>query len=243
MYGILSEMSVRITEPVTRMIDSFANYPLVVALLLGVIGAAAPCQLTGNVSAMTIYGNRSVQKQADWKEVLFFIAGKVVVFSVFGLFAWMLGQRFETVMLAYFPFFRKVMGPLIVLTGLVLLGVLTIPLLHRLSIQVPRQLRDGKVGSFLLGASFSLAFCPTMFILFFGWLMPIVSTTSYGLALPAVFGIATAFPLILLVAFIWFFDVDQRMMRKSVKIGRVIQKSAGVLLILIGLLDTVTYWS
>lgn len=243
MYGILSEISVSITEPMTRLINSFGNYPLVVALLLGVIGAAAPCQLTGNISAMTLYGQRSVQTKSDWKEVLFFILGKIVVFSVFGLFAWLFGQQFESSLVGYFPIFRKVIGPLIVLTGLVLLGIVKMRFLNRLAIHVPQRLRDGKLGSFLIGASFSVAFCPTMFILFFGWLMPVVTATSYGLILPAVFGIATAFPLILLFVFIWFFNVDKRIMRTSVKIGAAIQKVAGVMLIIIGLLDTVTYWS
>lgn len=65
MYGLLSKFSQLITEPVTILIDSFADYPLVVALLLGIVGAVAPCQLTGNMSAITLYGNRTVQMKED----------------------------------------------------------------------------------------------------------------------------------------------------------------------------------
>ena len=242
MYGFLSKISQIITEPATILMNSFADYPFIVALLLGVVGAVAPCQLTGNMSAITLYGNRTIQLKTDWVEIAFFVAGKVVVFSAFGLLAWGFGQTFETRMTEYFPLFRKAIGPLIVFTGLVLLGILKLKFFQRITMHIPVRMREGKIGSFLLGASFSLAFCPTMFVLFFVWLMPIVSTTSYGLVLPAVFGIATSFPLIVLFLIIWVFEKDRRIMRKSMKIGKVIQRSAGLLLVLLGLIDTLTYW-
>ncbi|WP_262173207.1 sulfite exporter TauE/SafE family protein [Saccharococcus sp. Marseille-Q5394] len=242
MYGFLSKISQIITEPVTGLINAYADFPLMFALLLGVVGAVAPCQLTGNMSAITLYGNRTIQFKTDWLEIFSFIAGKVVVFSAFGLLAWMFGQTFESKMTEYFPLFRKAIGPLIVVTGLVLLGVLKLRVFQRMTIHIPVRMREGKIGSFLLGASFSLAFCPTMFVLFFVWLMPVVSSTSYGFVLPAVFGIATSFPLIILFLIIWVFETDRRIMRKSVKIGRVIQRLAGLLLVLIGLFDTLTYW-
>lgn len=242
MYGFLSKISQIITEPVSGLLNAFADDPLIIALLLGVVGAIAPCQLTGNLSAITLYGNRTIQLKTDWLEIVSFMMGKVVIFSAFGLLAWGLGQTFETTMTEYFPLFRKAIGPLIVFTGLVLLGILKLKFFQRMTMHIPVRMREGKVGSFLLGASFSLAFCPTMFVLFFVWLMPLVSTTSYGLVLPAVFGIATSFPLIVLFFIIWFFEKDHRIMRKSMKIGRGIQRFAGLLLVLIGLIDITTYW-
>ncbi|KXH81841.1 sulfite exporter TauE/SafE family protein [Sporosarcina sp. HYO08] len=242
MYGLLSRFSESIIQPVTVLIHSFAEYPLIIALLLGIVGAVAPCQLTGNMSAITLYGNRTIQMRTDWGEILSFMMGKVVVFSSIGLLAWMFGQTFETKMTEFFPLFRKVIGPLIVGTGLVLLGVLKLRFLQHLSLRMPKQIREGKIGSFLLGVSFSLAFCPTMFVLFFLWLMPIVTATSYGFVLPAVFGIATSLPLLLLFFIIWFFDMDRRIMRKSVSVGRVIQRVAGLILVMIGLFDTITFW-
>lgn len=242
MYGWLSKFSATISEPLTSLMHSFADVPLVFALLLGLIGAVAPCQLTGNMSAITFYGNRTVQMKNNWIEILFFILGKVVVFSSLGLLAWLFGQSFETKMTEYFPVFRRVIGPLIVMTGLVLLGVLKINFLHRLTMRIPMRMREGKFGSFMLGASFSLAFCPTMFVIFFLWLMPVVATTSYGFILPTVFGIATSIPLILLFFLIWFFDAKRLIMKRSRKVGAIIQRVAGILLVIIGIFDTVTFW-
>lgn len=238
----MSKISQIITEPVTILINSFEQYPLVVALLLGLIGAVAPCQLTGNMSAITLYGNRTIQMKNDMGEIVAFILGKVVVFSSLGLFVWFFGESFEQSLIEYFPLFRKVIGPLIIITGLVLLGILKLGFLQKITMHIPMRLRNGKLGSFMLGASFSLAFCPTMFVLFFVWLMPLVVTTSYGLVLPVVFGLATSLPLIVLFLLIWFFDAKRLIMKKSMKAGRIVQSLAGVILIIIGIADTITYW-
>lgn len=242
MYGWPSKLSATISEPLTGLMHAFAGEPLIFALLLGFIGAVAPCQLTGNMSAITFYGNRTVQMKNNWSEIAFFIAGKVVVFSLLGLLAWLFGRSFETKMTEYFSLFRKGIGPLIMMTGFVLLGILKLEFLHRLTARIPMRMRGGKVGSFLLGASFSLAFCPTMFVIFFLWLMPVVATTSYGLVLPAVFGIATSVPLLLLWALIWLFDEKRLIMKRSRKVGSAIQRFAGILLVIIGLFDTLTFW-
>ncbi len=242
MYGVMSKISQTITEPVTILINSFEQYPLVVALLLGLIGAVAPCQLTGNMSAMTLYGNRTIQMKNNMGEILAFITGKVTVFSLLGLFVWWFGESFETSLTEYFPMFRKIIGPLIIITGLVLLGTLKLGFLQKLTKHIPIRLRNGKLGSFMLGASISIAFCPTMFVLFFVWLMPLVVTTSYGFMLPVVFGVATSIPLILLFVLIWLFDAKRLIMKKSMKMGRVIQRLAGAILIFVGIIDTITYW-
>lgn len=242
MYSLMAMFSQTISEPVTVFLHSSEHSPIIVALLLGLIGAVAPCQLTGNMSAVTFYGNRTVQMKNNWGEIVAFIAGKVVVFSLIGFLAWIFGQSFETKMTEYFPLFRKVIGPLLVVTGLVLLGIFKLRFLNRLTMYIPMALKEGKSGSFMLGASFSLAFCPTMFVLFFVWLMPTVVSTTYGFLLPAVFGIATSIPLILLFVLIWLFDAKKIIMKRSMKMGRMIQRIAGVVLVIIGLFDTITYW-
>ncbi|KGR89718.1 cytochrome C biosynthesis protein [Ureibacillus massiliensis 4400831 = CIP 108448 = CCUG 49529] len=242
MYSFLSNISGMISEPISAFMYSYEHSPIIVAILLGLIGAFAPCQLTGNISAITFYGNRAIQKETIWTEIAFFIFGKVVVFSLIGWLAWIFGQAFETEMTKYFAVFRKVIGPLLVLTGLVLLGLFKMEFLGRITERVPVIMKEGKLGSFLLGASFSLAFCPTMFVLFFVWLMPTVVSTSYGFALPAVFGIATSIPLLLIFALIEVFDAKRVIMKNSRNIGKVVQNTTGVILIIIGLFDTLTYW-
>lgn len=182
MYSMMSNISEFISGPISIFLNSYEHSPFIMAILLGLIGALAPCQLTGNMSAITFYGNRAIQMKSNWQEIMFFILGKVVVFSFIGCFAWLFGQSFETKMTKYFPIFRQAIGPILLITGLVLIGILKLKFLNRIPSFFPTVLKEGKVGSFLMGASFSIAFCPTMFVLFFVWLMPTVATSSYGLA-------------------------------------------------------------
>ncbi|MFJ7886493.1 sulfite exporter TauE/SafE family protein [Lysinibacillus xylanilyticus] len=98
MYSLMSKISQTISGPFTVFLNSYEHSTFIIAILLGLIGALAPCQLTGNMSAITFYGSRTLQMKNNWQEIVFFILGKVVVFSLLGLFAWLLGQSFETEM-------------------------------------------------------------------------------------------------------------------------------------------------
>jgi threonine/homoserine/homoserine lactone efflux protein len=95
----------------------------------------------------------------------------------------------------------------------------------------------------MLGFSFSLAFCPTMFVLFFITLMPIVLSSPYGFILPSIFALGTAIPLLIVIAIIWYLGGSGVVMKKGRKFGAVIQRVAGVLILLLGIFDTLTYWS
>ncbi|WP_286926430.1 MULTISPECIES: sulfite exporter TauE/SafE family protein [Lysinibacillus] len=243
MYNLMSEISQIMSNPITEFLNTYEHAPFIIAILLGLIGALAPCQLTGNMSAITFYGNRTIQMKSNWQEIVFFIIGKVIVFSFLGFFAWIFGQSFETKMTMYFPVFRRAIGPIMLITGLVLIGIFKLKFLNQISLLIPTVLKEGKIGSLLMGASFSLAFCPTMFVLFFVWLMPTVASTSYGLVLPAIFGVATSVPLLIMMALIHFFYEKRVIMHFSMKMGKVIQNVAGVILILIGVTDTITYWA
>lgn len=242
MYSWLSQISQTISGPVSTFLHSYEHSPIIIAILLGLIGSLAPCQLTGNMSAITLYGNRAIQIENNWKEIIAFMSGKVVIYTLIGLLVWIFGQSFEAKLTEYFPVFRKAMGPLLIVTGLILLGILKFRFLDGVSKHIPMVLKKGKIGSFLLGAGFAMAFCPTMFVLFFVWLMPTVIATPYGIVLPAIFGIMTTLPLLIILGLIWYFGVRGFIMKKSIKLGIIIQKIAGVIIIVIGILDTITYW-
>jgi cytochrome c-type biogenesis protein len=243
MYEILSSISRVLSSPIVILMNETKSFPLLASFLLGVIGALAPCQLTGNISAITFYGNRSLQTKKQWLEAIFFIFGKVVVFSGLGIIVWVVGQEFQTAITEYFAAFRKLIGPLIFMLGLFLLGVFKLNLINHLFAKIPDRKIGGIWGSFLLGVSFSIAFCPTMFVLFFLTLMPIVLNSSYGVILPSVFAIGTSLPLIIVMVIIWFLGVDGALMKKSKKTGAAFQKFAGIVLLLLGVLDTITFWA
>lgn len=225
------------------MANSLEAWPVMFALLLGMVGALAPCQLTGNISAITLYGNQSLQKRMVWKDILSFTIGKVVAFSLLGALVWLMGRGIEQSLVQYFPWLRKFMGPLLILVGLFMLGLFKIKGTIRLFKISDEHKKESRFGSFLLGFSFSLAFCPTMFVLFLVTLMPIVLSSPYGFVLPPIFALGTTLPLLLFRFLIWYLDGSGMLMRKGRKVGTYVQRAAGIIMIVLGFFDTLTYWS
>jgi len=101
----------------------------------------------------------------------------------------------------------------------------------------------GKRGAFLLGIAFSLGFCPTMFVLFFGSVMPLALQSTYGVILPSVFAVGTAMPFLLFAGLTVGFGLDRVMVKRSKRWGNWIQKLAGVFFIFLGISDTLTFWT
>lgn len=243
MYTLMSQFSSYVSKPFFIMANSIESWPIVFALLLGMVGALAPCQLTGNISALTLYGNRSVQKKIVWKDVFSYTLGKVAAFSILGVLVWVLGREIQENLTLYFPWIRKIMGPLLIIIGIYMLGFIKLTGTINLFKGSTEYHHETPFGSFMLGFSFSLAFCPTMFILFFVTLMPVVLSSSYGFILPSIFALGTALPLIAFIFFIWYLGGGGVLMKKGRKFGIWIQRFSGGLMLILGILDTVTYWS
>ena len=93
------------------------------------------------------------------------------------------------------------LGPLLVLVGLLLLGVIRIdasPLLGRLLPLQEKAAGWREPGAFVLGFLFALAFCPYSAAIFFGVLIPMALGAREGVLLMAPFGVGTAVPVLAL---------------------------------------------
>ncbi|MCU0096891.1 sulfite exporter TauE/SafE family protein [Bacillus cereus] len=238
MFSAISEWSYQLMSPLMAIANTTKSIPLLFAFLLGIVGTLAPCQLTGNISAITLYSNQSLQKGYAWKHILLFILGKIIAFTTLGLLVWFLGKEIQQILTLYFPWLRKMMGPLLVLMGLMLAGI--IKGINFFAFKFIRK--QNEIGSFLLGFFFSLAFCPTMFVLFFGTLIPLSFSSNYGYLFPTFFSIGTALPIVILMFIISYLGLNGALLKKSRKVGKNIQLIAGVLLILVGLYDISLYW-
>ncbi|MGG1609382.1 sulfite exporter TauE/SafE family protein [Bacillus wiedmannii] len=238
MFSTISEWSYQLMSPLMDVANATKSIPLLFAFLLGIVGTLAPCQLTGNISAITLYGNQSLQKGHAWKHILLFILGKIIAFTTLGLLVWFLGKEIQQILTLYFPWLRKIIGPLLILMGLMLAGIIK----ERSFFSIKFIRKQNEVGSFLLGFFFSLAFCPTMFVLFFGTLIPLSFSYNYGYLFPTFFSIGTALPIVILLFIISYLGLNGALLKKSRKIGKNIQLIAGVLLILVGIYDISLYW-
>lgn len=95
---------------------------------------------------------------------------------------------------------EKILGPLLILIGLIMLNVIKLNFLGKVSFhdKLSDKFKDrGMLGSFLLGVIFALAFCPYSGALYFGMLIPITISSANGLYLPIIFAFGTGFPVLL----------------------------------------------
>lgn len=246
MYDLYSEISRFLGLPLINVVYS-SNIAIIAALFMGFVGSISPCQISANIGAISYFSNRYTQQKRTWIEIMFYLLGKITVYSAFGILVWAFGQGVSNDSVPFFVVARKLFGPLMIVIGLYLFGLFKLPgnLGFKLSNSVSNLSTKvgGKIGAYLMGVAFSLGFCPTMVWLFFGLLMPLTLSSSIGVILPPIFAIGTAMPLILFILISIAFGLDRLMIKKVKSWGRVIQRIAGALLILIGISDTITYWT
>ena len=141
---------------------------------------------------------------------------------------------------------RKALGPLMLVIGLFLLGVLrlNVSIGHGLSSWLQERATGGGTrGSFLLGMAFALAFCPTLFLLFFGLTIPMALRSPFGVLYPPAFALGTTLPLIGLTALIGMgIGNGAGRFQGLRRVNRILGRGAGVVLLLAGLNDIFIYW-
>lgn len=240
-YISLSQASAAVSEPLQRALGS-QNIPGLSALLLGLLGGLAPCQVTANAGAIAYVTQAGRERRPLWGAVGAFIGGKVAVYLVFGFLTAILGLTIPTPFLAWM---RKLNGPLMVLVALYLLGLLRWrgETGARVTTWVQAHMPRRGPPAFWLGIAFSLGFCPTMALIFFGALVPLMLQAPAGLALAAVFAVGTAVPVILwALALTAGRGAAGRWIRRARNLDRYLRWGAAVVFFLVGFNDILLYW-
>jgi cytochrome c-type biogenesis protein len=243
-YVLLSQMSVALSVPVKQLADA-SQVPIVGVLLMGVVGALSPCQLTTNLSAMA-YVSRRVGEGQVWGEALAYSMGKVLVYTLAGGAVIFLGLTLQQSAIPVVVVTRKVVGPLMILIGLALLRIIRLrgsfgrKLSSRLESILPQR---GVIGAFSLGVVFSFTFCPTLFWLFFGLMIPLALVSAGGWTFPGLFALGTVLPLLLFSGLlISGSDLSSNLTERLRRYQRKVTQVSGAVFILLGLNDTLTYW-
>ena len=247
-YNFLNTLNAAWSYPLGSFSDQL-GLPALTAVILGVIGALSPCQLSTNAAAIA-YVNRQTSGAPSIAKsyglALAYILGKATTYTLLGALAWALGQGLNALLLPVVQGVRQWLGPALILMGLALLGWLpwrrTVG--ARLSFWLEQRIgeRGGLLSGYLMGMAFALAFCPTLFWLFFGLLTPMILANSGGIIFPALFAAGTAVPILLLTPLIgagrgrW--QAGARRLRAG---GRMVNVIAGMVFILAGLNDTFLY--
>jgi sulfite exporter TauE/SafE len=221
------------------------NVPMATAMLFGLIGATSPCQLTTNLGALAFSASQP-ERSGTLASALAYVSGKVMVYSVVGGLVILLGVQLQGLAVPVVVVARRLLGPLMLVVGLGMLGV--IRLRGGTGLRWSQRLRGrlrvgGRAGAFLLGVAFSFAFCPTLFWLFFGLTVPLALGSAAGWSFPAHFALGTALPLLTVAALVsagW--SAADRIAGQMARFHRPVRWLAGAVFVLAGLHDTVVYW-
>lgn len=243
-YAFLSTLNAAVADPLNALGEGL-GVPLVSALLFGLIGATAPCQLTTNAGALAYVARGASHRRAVVGDALAYLLGKALVYTVLGGVVILLGGQLAQNSIPVVVVARKVLGPMMILLGLYLLGVvpLRFSLGHGLTDWLKARAGSGVAGAFLLGIAFAFAFCPTLFLLFFGLTLPLALRSPVGAVYPGVFAFGTTLPLLGLAGLLTAgAGATQGYLKGARRLDAWLRPLAGVVLILAGLNDTLVYW-
>ena len=176
------------------------NIPVFAAFFIGLMMAASPCPLATNIAAIAYISRRLDRGKKTFLVGLAYALGRTLTYvTLASLIVWF-GLNIQVVSLTLQRYGEKLLGPLLIVIGVVMLDLFKISLFgesRRLNEFKEKLSEKGLFGSFLLGIVFALAFCPFSAVLFFGMLIPLAIKAGDGLVIPAVFSIATSLPVIL----------------------------------------------
>ena len=171
--------------------------PLVSALLLGLLTAISPCPMATNITAIGFIGKDIGSKNRVFYNGVIYTLGRTFSYTALALILFLGADQFK-ISGVFQQYGEKIIGPLLVIIGIFMLGIirLNFPAFKNISDRFQKRSKFNYWDVFLLGVIFALAFCPYSGVLYFGMLVPLTVSTS-GLHLPVVFAIATGVPVII----------------------------------------------
>lgn len=168
------------------------------ALWLGILTSISPCPLASNIAAISFISRRVGQTRQVLLSGLLYTLGRTIAYVALSVV--IVAGLLATGQIARFlqRYLNQILGPVLILVGLVLLGLLGSGLSLSLAGQgvQRRASKGGALWSLLLGILFALSFCPVSAGLFFGGLIPLATARESHVLLPLLFGAGTAVPVL-----------------------------------------------
>jgi len=183
---------------VLQNILEISQLPILSAFILGLMTAISPCPLATNITAIGFISKDINNQKRVFINGLIYTLGRGISYTLIGVLFFFGANQFN-----FSGFFQtwgeKLLGPLLILIGLIMLGVISfnIPGVSKLTEKMESKSNWGFWSVLLLGILFALAFCPYSGVLYFGMLIPITISSASGLYLPMVFALATGIPVII----------------------------------------------
>jgi cytochrome c-type biogenesis protein len=166
------------------------------ALWLGILTSISPCPLATNIAAISYIGRKVGNSRQIFLTGLLYTLGRTLAYLAlaFVLVASVLSMPQISLFLQ--KYMSLVLGPILIIVGMFLLGLIQMDIGGQGMGDGLKKRVDsmGIWGALLLGIVFALSFCPTSAALFFGSLVPLSLKVNSSIALPVIYGIGTALP-------------------------------------------------
>ncbi len=197
---------------------STSSFPLIAAFFIGLMTAISPCPLATNITAIAYISKKIDNGKKTLLTGLVYTLGRMFTYVLLASLIVYVGLNVQSISLFLQKYGEKILGPLLIFIGLVMLNIIKFPSLkpgNKMNKVKEKLSEKGYLGSFLLGVLFAFAFCPFSAVLFFGMLIPLALSFSDGILIPSIFALATGLPVIIF-AFILTFSVS--------KVGKIMGK-------------------
>jgi len=208
------------------------------ALWFGVLTSVSPCPLATNITAIAFVGRRTGSPSGVLLSGLLYTAGRALVYVAIGTLLVTSLLSAPAVSLTLQTWMNKLLGPILILVGMVLLGLIRISFRGRgMSARLQGRVeRWGLTGAMALGVLFALSFCPVSATLFFGSLLPLAVKHGSGVLLPLLYGVGTAIPVVVFAIVLafgarWLGKVFERV----TKVERWMRTVTGVVFVGVGI--------
>ena len=168
------------------------------AFWLGILTSISPCPLATNVAAISFVArNLGSPRKVLWSGILYSL-GRMIVYIAIAVLAVASLLSLPEVSFFLETNMHKIIGPLLIVVGIILLDVLPISFSTSFAgSAIQEKAREwGIWGSGLLGVVFALTFCPLSAALFFGSLIPLAVDGKSAVLMPSLYGLGTALPVI-----------------------------------------------
>lgn len=219
-----------------------SSIPIVAAFFIGLMTAISPCPLATNITAIA-YASKRIRNSKHTLLVGFtYTLGRMFTYVVLASLIVWFGVNIQGISLFLQKYGEKIIGPLLILIGVVMLDIIKFRFLKgstRLNAFKEKLAKKGFLGSFLLGVIFALAFCPLSAVLFFGMLIPLALKAGDGIIIPSVFSFATGLPVIIF-SFIMVYSISKlsEIMHKVQKFELWMRKIVAIIFIATGIYYT-----
>ena len=205
------------------------------AIWLGILTSISPCPLATNIAAISYVGRKVDKARFVLIAGLLYTLGRALAYIAVAVLVTRSLQMIPGVSMFLQKYMNLVIGPLLVVVGILLLGIFNISFGGGMGGKLQSRVdKMGVWGSGLLGIVFALAFCPVSAGLFFGALIPL-AVKGNAVIMSTLYGIGTAVPVIVFALILAFSaNLLGATFKKLTAIEKWVRRGTAVVMIAVG---------